>query len=629
MKAFAEAGQKVVESMRSNSRENTTVVTTISANGVTWAPITIFKGQRLQPDWFAERNCPRDARYAGIRTPDLNLRRVRGDQQDHRVLITRVVDNTRRCSKHQMPGTKPRNDLLEVSPTRCVSAAAEERRVWRRVCVLAAAAAAARRGVWRRLSATAAAITGSGRLHQGCRWTVRGEVFVGEKGGGAAAGSSAAYLPVKAPANAASLNVNTHSATRSPQRPATSRVAPAVVRQRDELDLMEGGYSSRRVAEEHMHAWIASPSSLVAALAPGTQTDAAAMAAASVTGGTAAAAAAAASPVAALASGIRTTAAAAVATSIGDGGDGSGDSSSGVPGRRVGVGHPDDRSGGAATAAAASPVAALASGIRTTAAAAVATSIGDGGDGSGDSSSGVPGRRVGVGCPDGRKGGGGGGTGDEVLEERDSQCAGVDVSNSSSSSSSSSSCSSDDSGGDGSGDEGLDDIWTAAMGAGMRGWMKPGVEPHRTLSTPARHLRVARGDGGRYQVLRTPSIGAGTGVAAPAAATAAAVAATRVATSARAPAATPAAAGAATRVVASARAPTAAADGSGGLGQNLVGGSGDNGGGVKGGSSDVTGSRVGAGNHDSRGGEGTATAAMAAAAAAAAPSSRPRTGRTR
>ncbi|CAB1115478.1 unnamed protein product [Ectocarpus sp. CCAP 1310/34] len=61
MKAFAEAGQKVVESMRSNSRENTTVVTTISANGATWAPTIIFKGQRLQPDWFAERNGPKDA----------------------------------------------------------------------------------------------------------------------------------------------------------------------------------------------------------------------------------------------------------------------------------------------------------------------------------------------------------------------------------------------------------------------------------------------------------------------------------------------------------------------------------------------------------------------------------------
>ena len=70
-------------------------------------------------------------------------------------------------------------------------------------------------------------------------------------------------------------------------------------------------------------------------------------------------------------------------------------------------------------------------------------------------------------------------------------------------------------------------------------------------------------------------------------------------------------------------------DGSGGFGQSPVGGSGDNGGGGRGGSSDVTGSRVGAGTHDGRGGGGTATAAMAAATAAVAPSSRPGTGRTR
>ncbi|CAN0477754.1 unnamed protein product, partial [Ectocarpus sp. 12 AP-2014] len=62
-KAFAEAGQRVFASIRSNSREDTTVVTTISADGSTWAPTIIFKGQRLQPDWCAERNGPPDARY--------------------------------------------------------------------------------------------------------------------------------------------------------------------------------------------------------------------------------------------------------------------------------------------------------------------------------------------------------------------------------------------------------------------------------------------------------------------------------------------------------------------------------------------------------------------------------------
>ncbi|CAN0288422.1 unnamed protein product, partial [Pylaiella littoralis] len=62
-KAFAESGQKVVGSMRSNLRENTTVVATISADGHTWAPTIIFKGQRLQADWFVERNGPEGAKY--------------------------------------------------------------------------------------------------------------------------------------------------------------------------------------------------------------------------------------------------------------------------------------------------------------------------------------------------------------------------------------------------------------------------------------------------------------------------------------------------------------------------------------------------------------------------------------
>ncbi|CAB1113787.1 unnamed protein product [Ectocarpus sp. CCAP 1310/34] len=62
-KAFAESGQKVVGAMRSNSRENTTVVATISVDGHTWAPTIIFKGQRLQADWFVERNGPEGARY--------------------------------------------------------------------------------------------------------------------------------------------------------------------------------------------------------------------------------------------------------------------------------------------------------------------------------------------------------------------------------------------------------------------------------------------------------------------------------------------------------------------------------------------------------------------------------------
>ena len=49
--------------MRSNSRENVTVVTTISADGTTWKPTIIFKGQRMQADWMSEENGPPDARY--------------------------------------------------------------------------------------------------------------------------------------------------------------------------------------------------------------------------------------------------------------------------------------------------------------------------------------------------------------------------------------------------------------------------------------------------------------------------------------------------------------------------------------------------------------------------------------
>ncbi|CAB1101648.1 unnamed protein product [Ectocarpus sp. CCAP 1310/34] len=70
-----------------------------------------------------------------------------------------------------------------------------------------------------------------------------GGVFVGEKEGGAAAGSFVASLLVKAPANVSSPNAVTHPATHSPPRPTTSRVAPAAAWKRAELDLMEAGYS--------------------------------------------------------------------------------------------------------------------------------------------------------------------------------------------------------------------------------------------------------------------------------------------------------------------------------------------------------------------------------------------------
>ncbi|CAN0295836.1 unnamed protein product, partial [Ectocarpus fasciculatus] len=64
MKVIAESGQKVVGAMRSNSRENVTVVVTISAAGATLAPWIIYKGQRLQADWVKGRNGPPNARLA-------------------------------------------------------------------------------------------------------------------------------------------------------------------------------------------------------------------------------------------------------------------------------------------------------------------------------------------------------------------------------------------------------------------------------------------------------------------------------------------------------------------------------------------------------------------------------------
>ena len=48
--------------MRSNSRENVTGVTTISADGTTWKPTIIFKGHRVQADWISEKNGPPDPR---------------------------------------------------------------------------------------------------------------------------------------------------------------------------------------------------------------------------------------------------------------------------------------------------------------------------------------------------------------------------------------------------------------------------------------------------------------------------------------------------------------------------------------------------------------------------------------
>ena len=50
--------------MRSNSRENMTMVTTISAAGDVLFPLIIFKGQRVQAAWMDETKGPENARYA-------------------------------------------------------------------------------------------------------------------------------------------------------------------------------------------------------------------------------------------------------------------------------------------------------------------------------------------------------------------------------------------------------------------------------------------------------------------------------------------------------------------------------------------------------------------------------------
>ncbi|CAM9940743.1 unnamed protein product, partial [Sphacelaria rigidula] len=64
LKLIAECGQKVVSTMRSNSRENMTLVTTINAAGDVIFPLIIFKGQHVQAAWMDESKGPANARYA-------------------------------------------------------------------------------------------------------------------------------------------------------------------------------------------------------------------------------------------------------------------------------------------------------------------------------------------------------------------------------------------------------------------------------------------------------------------------------------------------------------------------------------------------------------------------------------
>ncbi|CAB1121269.1 unnamed protein product [Ectocarpus sp. CCAP 1310/34] len=62
-KAIVPTGTKVPGAKRSNSRENTTVVASIGADGHTYNPITIYKGQRMQPAWIQDKNGVPDAKY--------------------------------------------------------------------------------------------------------------------------------------------------------------------------------------------------------------------------------------------------------------------------------------------------------------------------------------------------------------------------------------------------------------------------------------------------------------------------------------------------------------------------------------------------------------------------------------
>ncbi|CAB1103498.1 unnamed protein product [Ectocarpus sp. CCAP 1310/34] len=57
-RVVAERGQPVVAQMRSTSRENCTIITTINAAGAVLAPTFIFKGQRFNGDWVADLNGP-------------------------------------------------------------------------------------------------------------------------------------------------------------------------------------------------------------------------------------------------------------------------------------------------------------------------------------------------------------------------------------------------------------------------------------------------------------------------------------------------------------------------------------------------------------------------------------------
>ncbi|CAB1112895.1 unnamed protein product [Ectocarpus sp. CCAP 1310/34] len=62
-KAIVPGGTKVPGARRTNSRENTTVVASIGADGHNYNPFIIYKGQRMQPAWIQDKNGVPDAKY--------------------------------------------------------------------------------------------------------------------------------------------------------------------------------------------------------------------------------------------------------------------------------------------------------------------------------------------------------------------------------------------------------------------------------------------------------------------------------------------------------------------------------------------------------------------------------------
>ncbi|CAB1097629.1 unnamed protein product [Ectocarpus sp. CCAP 1310/34] len=68
-RVYAKRGQPVVPQMRSTSRENCTIVTTVNAAGAVLAPTIIFKGQCFNGDWIVDQDGPPGATYTCTESP--------------------------------------------------------------------------------------------------------------------------------------------------------------------------------------------------------------------------------------------------------------------------------------------------------------------------------------------------------------------------------------------------------------------------------------------------------------------------------------------------------------------------------------------------------------------------------